>query len=144
MSDEAPSISRAVLEPHLVNLIAGLRREQVTLAVHLLLNYIDEGRGLPVPFIGESGAFELFRTFVRQNAAALRMVAHWGDGECGALHEVLLNELQGKSLFTGAVRGFADDGSATAGKPLPNGCASGGHPGQAPMFAEEGGVEGTG
>lgn len=102
-------------EPHLVRLITSLKARDVELAVQMLLDYIDEKAApVPAPVIGESEAFDLFRTFVRDNAKALRLIAHWGDGRCGALHEVLLNELQGKSLFDGAVPGFSDDRSASS------------------------------
>lgn len=121
---EAASV-RKVLEPRLVDLIAGLRRHQVEEAVGLLLDYIDDKAGPAVPaVVGEAEAFELFRTFVRENAKALRMVAHWGDGRCGALLEVLVAELQHADSTLPAGREHAA--------------------GTTPMFAEEGGVEGTG
>lgn len=113
--------ARKALEPRLIHLICGLRQEQVTEAVAILLDYIDASRApQPAPVIGEADAMALFKTFVRDNAKALRLVAHWGDGACGALHEVLLNELQGKSLF-GGPRASGPDGAF-------------------PLFPEDGGI----
>ena len=110
---------REVLEPRLVDLIAGLRRHQVEEAVGLLLDYIDAQAGPAMPaVIGEIEAFELFRTFVHDNAKALHMVAPWGDGRCAGLLEVLVAELQladskplaSRERATGTSLLFAEDG----------------------------------
>lgn len=123
--------TREKLEPHLVHLIASLKRGDVELAVQLLLDYIDaKAAPVPAPVIGESEAAALFKTFVRDNAKALRMVANWGDGECGWLHEVLLNELQGKSLFVKQDGKCNPDAMAGASQAA----------GSAPLFPEDGGV----
>jgi len=124
------SDARKVLEPHLVNLIAGLRRHQVEEAVALLLDYIDaqssaartqiqvvtvttsQADHLAIPTVADAQAFEMFRTFVRTNAPALRLVASWGDGECGALHEVLRKELQGWAPSLAAMPLFPEEGGA--------------------------------
>jgi len=87
---------RQILEPRVVDLISGLRRPRVEEAVGLLLDYID-AQAAPARVSSDTEAFALFRGFVVANAEALRMVAHWGDGRCGALHEVLLAELQNAS-----------------------------------------------
>lgn len=106
MTSAAPV--REVLEPRLVDLIAGLRRHQVEEAVGLLLDYIDAQAGSAMPaVIGESEAFELFRTFVRDNADARRVVVPWGDGRCAALLEVLLASRE-RAAGTSPV--FAEDG----------------------------------
>ena len=117
---------REVLEPRLVDLIAGLRRHQVEEAVGLLLDYIDAQAGPAMPAVsGESEAFELFRTFVRDNAKALRMVAHWADGRCScaALLEMLVAELQ-----------LADSKSLASRERAA---------GTSPLFVEDGGVGDT-
>lgn len=44
MPDRTDMLTRATLQPHLVNLIARLGRADVELAVGLLLDYIDAGR----------------------------------------------------------------------------------------------------
>jgi hypothetical protein len=41
----------------------------------------------------DSAAIAFFRELVIQNRAQLRLVAHWGDGRCGAMLEVLQQEL---------------------------------------------------
>lgn len=90
-------MNRAQVEQCLQNVLrshpGGMRHVAAETAISTLLDYIDDKAG-PAQVVGESEAFELFRTFVRQNAKALRMVAHWGDGRCGALLEVLVAELQ--------------------------------------------------
>lgn len=41
----------------------------------------------------ESRAERIFRQFIRNNAAELLPIAHWGDGECGFLKDVACEEL---------------------------------------------------
>lgn len=64
----------------------------------------------------ELEAMNTFRAFVRENAALLRVVAHWGDGECGALLEVLKAEL----LSRGTARGLPHDAEGAASGQTPD------------------------
>lgn len=41
----------------------------------------------------EREAVSLLRAFIRENAASLRMIAHWGDGEAGYIATVFCEEL---------------------------------------------------
>lgn len=126
-----PAQVRKLIEPVIVDAICRLEREQVKEAVALLLDYIDaHAVPVPPPVIGESEAFAMFRTWVSDNAKALQMVANWGDGHCGALHEVLLAELQNASTIYKPL-----DRAATS-KALPPDAA----PKLAPLFPEDGGV----
>lgn len=45
--------------------------------------------------LSEALSLDLFRRLVRENAANLKQVAHWGDGACGELLCVLQQELLG-------------------------------------------------
>ncbi|WP_399696577.1 hypothetical protein [Xenophilus sp.] len=101
----------------------------------------------------EREAMDTFRSFVRENAALLRVVAHWGDGECGALLDVLKAEL----LSRGTPEGRAPDASGMPGgtvsvearrntpsktqqKPMANPAGSDGKPtGSGQLSLEEGG-----
>lgn len=112
MADMTESEIRAEIGRRLVDAICVLERPGVAEALGLLFDYIDARAAARVPFIGERGAMEMFRTFVRENAEALRMVASWGDGECGALHDVLRKELQGwEPRRAGPL--FAEDGGVS-------------------------------
>lgn len=41
----------------------------------------------------EREAVSLLRSFIRENADAMRMIAHWGDGEAGYIAKVFCEEL---------------------------------------------------
>lgn len=98
----------------------------------------DAGGSIPMPLPkpkaparavrSDIQAMELFEDFVRTNAGTLRMAAKFGDGECGAMLDVLQRELQGAAPIptpkatpkvtpkppfgTGAGPLFAEDGGA--------------------------------
>jgi hypothetical protein len=50
--------------------------------------------GVPPGKSPETHAVDAFRAFVQQNAPLLKLVASWGDGECGELLRILQEELQ--------------------------------------------------
>lgn len=68
----------------------------------------------------EREAMNTFRSFVREKAALLRVVAHWGDGECGALLDVLKAELLSRGTPEGRTPDAAETPMGTESAPARN------------------------
>lgn len=65
---------RSLLQPKLVELIAGLRRHQVEDAVDLLLNYIDRAAGSQVPMLPDLGSTAPRETMMSMNLCEAKKV----------------------------------------------------------------------